>query len=466
MLPLTGSELAEIVRGEILNGRDTLLGNVSIDTRSLKPGDLFIPLKGDRYDGHNFICTALEKGARGFLVEYRRRAIIEELERSLSDELAVITVENGLLALQVIAQHIRKVLSTQVVGITGSTGKTSTKDMIVGILSQSKKVVSSTESYNNEIGVPLTVLKAERDTEVIVVEMAMRGLGQITELARIARPTVGLVTNVGKSHFELLGSEERIGEAKGELVKAIPEEGIMVLNADDLWTERLKRMAVCPVISYGLSPSAEIRALDIYLEKGRPSFTLRTPVGKSVINLPVLGIYNVYNALAASTVALQLGGKLEDVKSGLENCQISKMRMECFTSADGVTVLNDSYNANPASMEAALQTLRDVAAESRKIAVLGDMLELGAISEKSHYQIGETVYKIGVNILITIGKNSRYIAEGAIRKGMRQDNVFICQNLDKARSLLNSQLKAGDVVLIKASRALRMEDVVDSIVNL
>ncbi|MEW6189190.1 MAG: UDP-N-acetylmuramoyl-tripeptide--D-alanyl-D-alanine ligase [Actinomycetota bacterium] len=464
MFPLTVSQVLSATDGELLNGLPQLVINgISIDTRTLKPGDLFIPIKGDHYDGHQFVKCALEKGACGFLTRRWDKAFKNTLGE-LKGETIVIRVEDGLRALQSLAWYLRGQLRVEVIGITGSTGKTCTKDMLASVLSQRMRVVWSERNYNNEIGVPLTILRAKQDTQILIVEMAMRGLGQIGELAEIAHPTIGLVTNVGKTHFEFLGSEELIAQAKSELVEAIPEDGTIFLNQDDLWTERLRSSARGRVITYGLSELSNFRACDISVDSmGRPSFKILSNRGNIWVNLPVLGRHNVYNALATSAIASHLGLPLKDIKNGLETCTLSGMRMQLLTTPKGITILNDAYNANPTSMRAALIALGDIRSQSRKIAVLGDMLELGEITDVSHFELGKFVKEVGVNTLITVGESGKRIAEGALQSGMDAREVISCNTPTEAALILNRMLEPGDIVLVKASRAMKLEEVAESL---
>ncbi|MDI6821724.1 MAG: UDP-N-acetylmuramoyl-tripeptide--D-alanyl-D-alanine ligase [Actinomycetota bacterium] len=464
MFPLTVSQILLATNGELLNGLpQRVINDISIDTRTLKPGDLFIPIKGDHYDGHQFLKCALEKGAFGFLTQKWDKAL-KNIFGELKEETIVIRVEDGLKALKDLAQYLRGQLRVEVVGITGSTGKTCTKDMLANVLSQRMKVIWSERNYNNEIGVPLTILKAEQGTQILVVEMAMRGLGQIRELAEIAHPTIGLVTNVGKTHFEFLGSEELIAQAKSELVEAIPEDGIVFLNQDDFWTERLKSLSLAQVLTFGLSELSNFRACDINVDSmGKPSFKILSNRGDIWVNLPILGRHNVYNALATFAIASYLGLPLEDIKNGLETCTLSGMRMQLLTTPKGITILNDAYNANPTSMRAALIALGDIKSQSRKIAVLGDMLELGEITDVSHFELGKFVKEVGVNTLITVGERSKRIAEGALQSGMDSKEVISCDTSTEAARILNRMLEQGDIVLIKASRAMKLEEVADSL---
>jgi UDP-N-acetylmuramoyl-tripeptide--D-alanyl-D-alanine ligase len=463
MFPLSVSEVRNIVGGELLSGSSMqTIGSLSTDTRSLQPGDLFVPLRGERFNGEQFLGQALELGAVGFLTTSWKEG---QFNPAVSANPVVIKVRDTLRSLQKMAMSVRQRVDATVVGITGSTGKTSTKDMAVSIFSRRLRTVASEGSHNNEIGVPLTLLMADRGTEVIVVELAMRGPGQIRELAGMAKPRVGIITNVGESHFEFLGSQELISKAKAELLEELPEEGTAILNADDAWTGRLRKLTQGRVVTFGLSRDASVRAEGISTRCGRPSFELVCGAGKIRIELPVVGRHNIYNALSAAAAALQLDFSLEEIKQGLERSRLPRMRMEVFNTSEGIKVISDVYNANPASTEAALVALCDVAASSRRVAVLGDMLELGDIADPSHYRIGEKLQDLGIEFLVGVGKWSKRTVEGALARGMAPSRTALCQNAAEAIAALGSILKPGDVVLVKGSRAMRMEQIVDSVVE-
>jgi len=466
MLPLSASEVEEATTGTLVNGSgETSIDGIALDTRTLNPGDLFIPIKGENFDGHDFLSQALVRGACGFLSDHWDDRLKQSLGGKFNNSKVAIVVENTLRALQAIAKHIRKKLDVQVVGITGSTGKTCSKDMIANVLSQGRAVVSTEKNYNNEIGVPLTVLRANQNTEVLVIEMAMRGIGQIEELAEIAQPTIGLITNVGKTHFEFLGSEERIAKAKSELIEAVPSDGVIILNADDKWTGKLIDLARAPIVTYGISQDSDVRAEDIRVNaQGWPSFRIVSEKSEVSVSLPFPGRHNVYNALAAYAVASTMHLSKSGIKRGLETCVLAEMRMQIFSTPDGITVLNDAYNANPTSMKAALITLRDLAGRKRKLAVLGDMLELGTLSEMAHFKIGELVSDLRIDLIITVGAKSKRIADGALSKGMNSSSVFPCSTTKEASAVLAEKMRPGDAVLIKASRGMELEQVVNVLV--
>lgn len=459
------SDILRVTGGKLLAGRaKTALAGASTDSRTVGRGDLFFPIKGERHDGMAFVRDALAAGASGSLVTRWNEKIRSELNGVMEPATVIIKVDSGLAALQRLASYVRTQLDAEVVGITGSTGKTTTKDFLAAMLGRKKQVVAAERSFNNEVGVPITILRASRRTQVVVVEMAMRGRGQIEQLANIARPTVGLVTNVGKTHLEFLGSEEQIAEAKAELVASIPPDGVVVLNADDYWTHKIRATASAKVVTYGTAAAADVRAIDIEVDdEGRASFQLRANQRRKKIRLPVLGKHNAYNFCAAAAVALALGIDMEDIGRSLADVSISEMRMQQFVTADDVVVLNDAYNANPTSMKSALETLGSIATGGKRIAVLGDMTELGRMTDVAHFQVGELAAKIGIDMLVTVGERSARIADGAMVHGMDSKQVRRCAATEEAARHVKKALKPSDVVLVKASRVMKLEEVVNAL---
>jgi len=445
---------------------DAIASDLVIDSRRTTPGAVFVAMPGARVDGHEFCLLALERGARVLLVTKPAEELTEMIAAARERDAAVLRVEDALAAVQALAAHHRSRLHCDVVGITGSTGKTTTKDFVDAALSQSLRVVSTEGNSNNELGVPLTVLRAGMDTDVLVVEMGMRGLGQIATLCEIARPTLGLITNVGTSHIELLGSQDAVAAAKGELIAALPEGGCAFLNGDDVTSNAIALLSAAPVVRWGLSSVCDVTASEILLDaESRPSFDLVSPQGSVRVELPVPGRHNVYNALAAAAIALHLGVEPKAVAAGLSGASLSAMRMQLFTSASGVTVINDAYNANPVSMRAAIETLAEMDAEGQRIAVLGDMAELGSLTEVAHFRIGEQVARLPIDTLVTVGPRAQRIAQGARAEGMAADAVRACAHAAEAVEVLDDLLAPGDVVLVKASRVMGLEAVCEGIVN-
>lgn len=454
---IDGFDLARITKGAIVSGDGAVsIKSISTDTRTISGGELFIPLVGENYDGHDYIHEALAKGATGCLTD-------RDIDGTMTGKLMV-KVDDTLGGLQAIAAFVRMPLKAKVLAITGSTGKTTTRAICEKIIRSRFNTVSSRASFNNEVGVPLTLLKANDETEVIILEMAMRGLGQIARLCEIAKPDIGCITNVGKTHYELLGSEENIGKAKGELVESIPGNGIVVLNIDDVFTDRYRDLTPARVITYGLDARADIRAENITMADRCPVFDLLIDGQSYYVRLGLMGRHNVYNAMAAAGMALAAGVDAVDIVKGLAGAENESMRMQVEMTADGVTVINDTYNANPDSMRAALTILADYESGS-KIAVLGDMLELGDISIAEHRSLGRFTAKAGIDMLVTVGNLAREISHAAIEAGLKHDSVHHCVDHDTAVRFVKNRLKPGDVVLAKASRALMFEKIIDGIMS-
>ncbi|RJQ51878.1 MAG: UDP-N-acetylmuramoyl-tripeptide--D-alanyl-D-alanine ligase [Actinobacteria bacterium] len=466
MVPLRVSEIVRATNGTLLGGSpQARVEAVSIDSRAIDKKGLFVPLVGERHDGMAFVVQALAAGAAGALVTRWNAKVRAELGAVADPKTILIKVRDGQTALQQLASYVRTKLDVHVVGITGSTGKTTTKDFLAAMLAREFDVIAAERSFNNEVGVPMTILRADRNTQALVLEMAMRGRGEIAHLADMARPDVGVITNVGKTHFEFLGSEERIAEAKGELVEAIPPDGVVVLNADDYWTHKMRALSRGRIVTYGTHGSANVRAEDMEVDaEGRATFVLRTRGRRRRVRLPVLGLHNVYNFCASAAVALELGVALGDIVESLKSVTFSAMRMQLYATADGVTVLNDAYNANPTSMRAALDTLAAIKTSGKKIAVLGDMTELGSMTDVAHFQVGEQAARAGVDLLVTVGRHSGRIADGAMVAGMGKHHIRRCQTSGEASKFVKRALEPADVVLVKASRVMRLEEVVDGLV--
>jgi UDP-N-acetylmuramoyl-tripeptide--D-alanyl-D-alanine ligase len=458
MFWLKGQEVASLVRGKIISGKpDCLIKNISTDSRTIKKGDFFIPLKGENLDGHHFIEKALAKGATGALFEKGKFLVKEQISALL------IEVDDTLKALQRLANGERLLLGAKVIAVTGSTGKTTTKDMLFASLSRSFSVTSAPKNFNNEIGVPLTLLKADKNTEIIISELAMRGLGQIKELAEIVKPDIGIVTNVGEAHLEFVGSLKAVALAKAELLQEIPEHGLVILNADDKWTNFLRQNCVAPVITVGLN-KADISANQITFDEfGRAAFTITSKTGSIRVKLPILGRHNIYAALIATAVSLQLGMKLEEIKQGLESVCLTEGRLDLLIGKSGQIILNSSYNANPMSVRASVEALKMIKKAQRHIAVLGDMLELGLNEDRYHKEIGRFVAEKGVDYLITIGDLGQLIAKAAIDFGMN-GRVKHCQSVKEAQKVIVKLVQSTDAVLIKASRAMHLESLVEALI--
>lgn len=467
MLRASVETIAAIASGEILVGDPaTMISGLSTDSREPAELGAYLALPGERVDGHDYLLDAIAGGARLLIVARPSAELGDVIVAAARKRVAVVRVLDALAALQHIAAWHRSRLRCAVIGVTGSTGKTTTKDYLTAVLSTSMRTQATRGNRNNEIGVPLTLLAAGSDCDALVVEMGMRGTGQIAELCEIARPDFGLVTNVGTTHIELLGTQDAVADAKGELVRAIGDGGAVFLNGDDQYSERLASRASAPVTRYGLSEGCQVRATGIELDASScASFVLVSDQGSVDVTLAVPGKHNVYNALAAAAVGLRLAVPLTAVADGLAAARSGSMRMEVFTSASGMTVINDAYNANPTSMAAAVDTLAAFETAGRRVAVLGDMAELGSLTELAHFHLGEHVARAGIDILVTVGERARRIAEGAKAEGMAAGGVRPCATVDEAIEVLDDELQTGDVLLVKASRVMGLEAVVEGVVT-
>jgi UDP-N-acetylmuramoyl-tripeptide--D-alanyl-D-alanine ligase len=467
MLTITVDTILSVTGGELVCGqRDKVASNVCVDSRCVSAGSVFVAMPGERADGHEFAAAAIDDGARAIIVSRPVEALTALLEKASARDVSIVHVDDALRAVQDLATYHRSRLHCDVLGITGSTGKTTTKDFVTAALSATKRVVATSANRNNELGVPLTVLEAGTAADVLVVEMGMRGLGQIERLCEIARPTMGLLTNVGTSHLELLGSLDAVAQAKGELVRCLGPDNAAFLNGDDEYSAQIATTTAAPVTLYGLSDDCAVRAEDIELDaESRPSFTLVAEGVRVPVTLAVPGRHNVYNALGACAVALHLGVPADAIAEGLATASITGMRMQVFVSASGVTVINDAYNANPTSMRAAVDTLASMLTSGRRIAVLGDMAELGSLTELAHFRIGEQVARLGIDELVAVGPRARRIADGALAEGMRAAVVHTAETTSEGADLAAGVVSEGDIVLVKASRVMGLEAVIDRIVG-
>jgi len=447
---------AEIVKelGSLLQherrGATRRFRGVVVDSRQAGPGDLFVALPGERRDGHEFVAGAVARGARGVLV------------RELPDELlagaAAFVVPDTLLALQRLAAGRRDRRSAKVIGITGSVGKTSTKELVAAVLSARYRVLKNEANYNNEIGLPLTLLQLTRRHQRAVLEMGMYALGEIRTLCEIARPEVGVVTNVGPSHLERLGSLEAIAAAKAELPESLPPHGFAVLNADDPVVRTMDARTRARPLFYGLSQEAGVRATDVE-SRGLDgvSFQLHWQGETAQVRTSLPGRHIVSNALAAAAVGLADGMSLGEVAEALASAQVP-LRIQVHRARGGGTILDDTYNASPASVAAALDLLAEI--PGRRIAVLGDMAELGAASREGHLAVGRRAAETA-DVIHAIGEEAALIAQAAREGG--HPAVHHWPTKEAAAEALASDLRPDDVILLKASRAMALETLLETL---
>jgi UDP-N-acetylmuramoyl-tripeptide--D-alanyl-D-alanine ligase len=451
--PRTLADVAGAVQGRILppTAAYALVTGVAIDSRAARPGDLFVALAGTSSDGHDHVDHAVRLGAAAALVRDDRAGTLS------SGPLVV--VPDPARALIALASEERNTLTARVVGITGSSGKTITKDFTSAVLARRYRVVSSPASFNNEIGLPLTILGAEPGTEALVCEMGSRGPGHIRLLCGIARPEIGVVTNVGVAHMELFGSPEVLREAKAELPEALPPDGVAVLNADDAVVRTFASRTPAKPVFFGTGADLAPEAIEVSRSTGRARFVLRTPEGSAPVELPAPGEHLVSDALAAAAVGWVLGVAVEDIAAGLAGAELSRGRMEVLETHQGLRVINDAYNANPASMAAGLKAARWMAGDGRFVAVLGQMAELGPIASREHERVGELLARLGVDGLVVVGPEARLIAVGAEREGVEPERIVVAGSVDEAVTAVRSLTGPGDLVLVKGSRVAGLERV-------
>jgi len=463
MIPMNIDQVAGAAGARILkegNNPSRRIARVSTDTRTLKRGDLFVALKGSRHDAHDYLDQALEKGAAALLVS---RVPAGLPVRAGKKGAAVLLARGTLGALTRLAARQRDLCPAPVIGITGSTGKTLTKDFTAAVLGRAAPVTASRGSYNNEIGVPLTLLEIGPRTTYVVLELGSRGKGHIRNLCAFARPRVGVVTNIGWTHLRYFRTRDSLARAKAELLEALPAGGWAVINADDDYADFLSRLSPSPVVTFGASRRAQVRAEKIEVDQaGKVTFTLRSKGGeKAEVAVPLPGRHNVANALAAAAVGEIMGVDMENIVEGIASAELTGWRMEMIAKPEEITIINDAYNANPVSMRSALMALGDISRSKRAIAVLGDMGELGPVSERAHLEVGGLAVDYGTDILITVGRRARKIAQAAREKGLPRGSVFTTDGVDKAAEILRAIVEPGDVVLIKGSRFLGLEKLVD-----
>ena len=453
MIPLSLAQIARITGGRLDGDPEAVVtGEVVIDSRRVAPGGLFAAVEGERVDGHDFAAAAAAAGAVAVLGTRPVPA-------------PSVLVADVPAALAALARFVVDSLpAARIAGITGSSGKTTTKDIAAQLIERLGPTIAPAGSYNNEFGLPLTVLRADAATRYLVLELSARGIGHIAHLCGIAPPGYGVVLNVGRAHAGEFGGLDQVARAKGELVEALPPGGVAILNADDPRVLAMTARTRARIVTFGIQsrvPQPSFRAVDIRLDDlGRPSFTLLTPEGSAPVSLRLHGAHNVPNALAAAALAGELGLGLGETADGLSAAVArSRWRMEVRQRADGVTIINDAYNANPESVRAAIDALRHMARDGRGFAVLGHMAELGDSSPASHAEVGEFAASAGLAGLIVVGDEAAPILAAA--RGVRSwlgEAIAVPDAAGAVEALVN-RLKPGDVVLVKASRAARLEGV-------
>jgi len=455
MEKLSIEEIIKATRGEVICGvREGKISGVSIDSRTIEEGEIFFALKGERFDGHDFLGEAMEKGAKAAVVSRKRKFI---------SKMPVIKVTDTLIALQELAKFYRQKFRPVVIGVTGSNGKTTTKDMIKALLSSKYRVVATPGNFNNLVGLPLTLFEISPQTQFLVLEMATNHPGEIKRLSEISLPQIGVITNIGATHLQFFRCISKVLSAKMELVQLLPPRGKVVLNIDDCHLRSQFRKIRQKIVTFGTKPQANVRATGIMIGTSpgeeRVSFTVHIGKHRQEFDLYCLGRYNVYNALAAIGATKDFAISLPMMADVFRKFEFPKLRMERLKYG-GATIINDAYNANPTSMKVALSELILSFPSQRKIVVLGDMLELGAMSRRFHQEIGKIVATSPIHTLITVGEDARLIAQSAHNWGMERDNIFCFKEKKFASKKLKNLLRPRDAILIKGSRKVGLEEII------
>lgn len=452
-------EIIEATKGKLIKGNlEVECGDFCKDTRIIKQGDTYIGIKGENFDGNTLWEEAFQKGAITVIlqkIDFKNKNLEKYKEKN------IIEVEDTIKALSDIAKYKRDLYGKDfpVIGVTGSVGKTSTKDIIANVVSQKYKTLKTQGNNNNNIGLPFTIFNL-KDDKAAVIEMGMNHSGEISNLTKIAKPTISVITNIGTSHIGNLGSRENILKAKLEILDGMEKKILVINNDNDLLHDLYLKNKDIEIHTYGIENKSEVMAEEITLNENNSEFICDLKGEKFKVKVPVGGIHFVYNALCAATVGNLLGLSVEQIKQGIETFELTKKRMDITELENGVTIINDSYNASFESMQASLKYLSRLE-NNRKIAVLGDMFELGDYSKELHEKVGEEVVKNNIDILICSGENSKYIVEAAKNRGMDEKNIYYFEDKNKIQEFIKQIWKKGDVILFKASNGMKFFEIVE-----
>lgn len=455
MQKMTIKDILTATGGTLLSGdENTVVTDVITNSREAGEGMLFIPIIGDKFDGHEFIKAAFDMGATAALTQKETELFIGK---------TIVQVLDTRKALGDIAKYYKQIHNVPSVAVTGSVGKTTTKDMVASVLSQKYRTLKTQNNYNNDIGVPDTIFNLEKEHEAAVIEMGMNHFGEIEYLAEIGRPDIAVITNIGESHIANLGSQEGIFRAKMEITKLFGADNTLIVNGDDKFLSKTKGIGDYKVVYYGMeNPENDVKAKNI-MPNGQHGikFTAVIPDGEYEVRVNVPGEHNVYNALAAVCAGLEMNIPMPDIVRGIENVELTSQRLD-IEDYKGITIINDCYNASPDSVKAAVKVLCSENAD-RKIALLGDILEMGDYAEKAHYELGRFIAESGIDVLVTAGSNMKHLAQGAQDGGMSDVKAF-----DKTLGVceyIKDKLKKGDAVLVKASHGMNFSEVYRAIKN-
>ena len=444
------------IENDLKNLKDVSIQGVSIDSRKIEPGNLFVPFKGEHSDGHQFVEAAINKGAAA--------ALWQKNVPNPPVDLPIIIVEDTLLALQELARSYRNQLKVKVVGITGSNGKTTVKDMTANLLALQYKVQKTEGNYNNHLGLPLTILSLEEDTEIAILEMGMSGKGEIEFLTKLARPHAVIITNIGESHLQDLGSREGIAQAKLEIIQGLEENGLIVYLGDEiLLKDALARYkGSAQIQTFGRNRDNDLYPIEINADQTGSTF--KTNASANEYYLPVLGTHNILNALGAMLIAHHFHVSFTKMVKGLSSLKLTKMRMEFLEGKSGEKIINDAYNASPTSMKAAIDLVTELPGFERKILVLGDMLELGDQEKEFHFEMGKRIEPQKIHYIFTLGHLGAQIAQGA-KTNFPEDRVFSFDEKTHLIEELKKYTNKESIILVKASRGMRLEEVVEALQN-
>lgn len=456
-MKLNIQEIAKNINGKLINPKENItINGVSTDSRNIVRGNLFIPLIGEHFDGHSFVMQATEAGALATLWQ-------ENVPLDSSHNIPIIMVSDTLIALQNLASWYRQIINPIVIGVTGSNGKTTTKDLITAILTTKYKVHKTKGNLNNHIGVPLTLLRMPEETEVAVIEMGMSNIGEIERLSLIAKPDIAVLTNIGESHLEFLKTRENITKAKLEILKGLKEDGVAILPGDE------------PLIRLIFSKSEQNRSI---IWVGETDKNDVYPIKIEMVNtegirfidshndqyyIPLLGVHNVSNALMAIQIGKKLSVSIQDIQKGLNNIELTGMRLEKVNGKKGYLILNDAYNASPTSMKASLQLLASLGEFKQRVAILGDMLELGEYAETFHEEIGKKCAEINLDYLIVTGKMGKSLVKAAKENGIKENKVKYFDDINLIPKFIFENVSTEAVILVKGSRGIKLERIVNQI---
>ncbi len=456
-------EIIEVTNGKLIAGNpDAECKKFSRDTRIINSGDTYIGIKGEKFDGNTLWKEAFENGAETVIIQGMD---FENQDIKKYENKNIIKVNDTIKALADIATYKRELFGKDfpVIGVTGSVGKTSTKDIISNVVSQKYKTLKTQGNNNNEIGLPFTINNL-KDQQAAVIEMGMNHFNEISKLTKITKPTISVITNIGTSHIGNLGSRENILKAKLEILEGMDKKVLVINNDNDLLHKYYLENKDVEIHTYGIENESDVMAENIVLNENSSEFTCNLKGKKFSVKVPVGGIHFVYNALCAATIGNLLGLDVEQIKKGIETFELTKKRMDITELKNGVTIINDSYNASFESMQASLKYLKGLK-NDRKIAVLGDMFELGEYSKELHEKVGKEVAQNNIDILICSGENSKYIAEMAKENGMKEDNIYYFKDKNKIQEFIKNNWKKGDAILFKASNGMKFFEIVEDLIK-